>query len=615
MPCIEEWLSNPLLLIDQKIGVDDDCLIKQVQEYFAERIKKDGINKIQSLNEKILDHIKPNTLVRFRCMIQDMFEPEYYLSRYETIDTRNGTKEANLGLYRDVACYKPGHDVNMNSSQNVTRERQCFYCVPIPGETTWAKRTYSKASGPCNSKSDFTDTKRTGMLKRGLNELQDSSDVGQTHSENMMLEGCSNEAEANSDKKKTKSDRHEDSENTSRNITVGNADLNFPLPDEKGVACMVKVYDESETYKVNDIVEFVGILSVDPQLTQFQNQSDSSAVNIMEVEEDNPHSLPSSVVPRLHAVVSLKLEHSNPCLSTVVSHIESQFSAVSYCREALLKVFEDMLYGDSLAAEYLLFHLLSTVYSRPDVLALGKYTLNLIGCSKDVAKDIYQMVEYLVPKCCRFPMTIDNINKSKLVPKKDYKTNRLLSGGLQLSDNTHMVIDETVLEEGQLDNNGVQNLAAINHVISWQKLQYEFGFYKTDFLTNVIILVLSEGKSLLQADCRVLISSKGPPLSFEKVLQNFDDNLIDSVRKYIGLAHVIKYEISPDVQKYIENDFVEMRQADTNGITVEKFHSLLCLARLMAISHGRKLLSKDDWIRTKQLEELRENGLNRRSSS
>ncbi len=48
--------------------------------------------QIQSLNDKSLDHVKPNTLVRFRCMIQDMFEPEYYLSRYETINTENGTK-------------------------------------------------------------------------------------------------------------------------------------------------------------------------------------------------------------------------------------------------------------------------------------------------------------------------------------------------------------------------------------------------------------------------------------------------------------------------------------------------------------------------------------------
>ena len=39
-------------------------------------------------------------------------------------------------------------------------------------------------------------------------------------------------------------------------------------------------------------------------------------------------------------------------------------------------------------------------------------------------------------------MTIDNINKSKLVPKKDYKTNRLISGALQLSDSklVHLIL-------------------------------------------------------------------------------------------------------------------------------------------------------------------------------
>jgi len=31
------------------------------------------------------------------------------------------------------------------------------------------------------------------------------------------------------------------------------------------------VYDETETFKVNDIVEFVGVLSVDPCLATFHN--------------------------------------------------------------------------------------------------------------------------------------------------------------------------------------------------------------------------------------------------------------------------------------------------------------------------------------------------------
>ena len=43
------------------------------------------------------------------------------------------------------------------------------------------------------------------------------------------------------------------------------------------------------------------------------SDTDSSPHNIMEVD-DTPDFLLSSVVPRLHAVVSYKLEHSNPCL-------------------------------------------------------------------------------------------------------------------------------------------------------------------------------------------------------------------------------------------------------------------------------------------------------------
>ena len=43
------------------------------------------------------------------------------------------------------------------------------------------------------------------------------------------------------------------------------------------------------------------------------SDTDSSPLDIMEVEE-TPDFLLSSVVPRLHAVVSFKLEHSNPYL-------------------------------------------------------------------------------------------------------------------------------------------------------------------------------------------------------------------------------------------------------------------------------------------------------------
>ena len=41
-------------------------------------------------------------------------------------------------------------------------------------------------------------------------------------------------------------------------------DLNFPLPGEKGPACLVKVYEDWDCFKVNDVLELYGVLSVDP---------------------------------------------------------------------------------------------------------------------------------------------------------------------------------------------------------------------------------------------------------------------------------------------------------------------------------------------------------------
>ena len=45
---------------------------------------------------------------------------------------------------------------------------------------------------------------------------------------------------------------------------------------------------------------------------------------------------------------------------------------------------------------------------------------------------------------------------------------------------------------------GVKNITALGNVIQWQKVEYDFNFHKVDFPTNIICLVLSEGKSLMK---------------------------------------------------------------------------------------------------------------------
>lgn len=57
------------------------------------------------------------------------------------------------------------------------------------------------------------------------------------------------------------------------------------------------------------------------------------------------------------------------------------------------------------------------------------------------------------------------MNQMRLVPKKDYVANRLVSGALQLARNTSLFLDETQLEQGQLDTTGEAHVERINGAV------------------------------------------------------------------------------------------------------------------------------------------------------
>lgn len=59
--------------------------------------------KVPSLNEVPLHYLKPNSFVKFRCMIQDMFDPEFYMGVYETVN-RNTKARVCMAFYRGTFC-------------------------------------------------------------------------------------------------------------------------------------------------------------------------------------------------------------------------------------------------------------------------------------------------------------------------------------------------------------------------------------------------------------------------------------------------------------------------------------------------------------------------------
>ncbi|XP_042719494.1 mini-chromosome maintenance complex-binding protein [Lagopus leucura] len=557
---------------------------KKVTDYFKEKLKENNAtNWVPSLNDVPVHYLKPNSLVKFRCMVQDMFDPEFYMGVYETVDPNTNARVLHFGKYRDVA-----------------------ECGGNQDSASQARVSPSTSYTPSRHKRSYEEDEDMEQHPSKQKE-QHMGSGGDSH-------GCGEPKRLETE---ASAGHHLISPNCSPPL-----DLNFPLPGEKGPACLVKVYESWDTFKVNDVLEVYGILSVDPVLSIVNNEErDSSTLDPMEcmdtAEEQRVHSPPSSLVPRIHVILAHKLQHLNPLLPACLNEEESKtfvsnfMSELSPVRAELLGFLTHALLGDSLAAEYLILHLISTVYARRDVLPLGKFTVNLSGCPRNsiFTEHIYRIIQQLVPASYRLQMTIENMNHSRFIPRKDYTANRLVSGILQLASNTSLVIDETQLEQGQLDTKGVHNVKALGNLITWQKVDYDFSYHQMEFPCNINVLITSEGRSLLPSDCQVQLQPQIIPPNMEEYVNSLLTAVLPSVlnkfRIYLTLLRLLDYSISDEVTKAVEEDFVEMRKNDPESITADDLHRTLLVARFLSLSAGQTTLSRERWLRAKQLEALR----------
>uniref|UniRef100_A0AAR2KU90 Mini-chromosome maintenance complex-binding protein n=1 Tax=Pygocentrus nattereri TaxID=42514 RepID=A0AAR2KU90_PYGNA len=607
MPSVQDWINNPLGVVDGAFAQNNSGAEweKKVVEYFKEKLKVNGAQSwVPSLNDVPLHYLKPNSLVKFRCMIQDMFDPEFFMGVYETVDSSTNSKVLRCGKYKDVTdCGQ----VDFNSRNAVTSERQTFYCVPIPGESQWVKEISFHQARVVPSTS-YTPNRH----KRSYEEDDEMDTQAQCH--------CAN-SHRNVESKRLETEAP--SQNNSPSRCSSNLDLNFPLPGEQGPACLVKVYEGWDGFKLNDMLEVFGILSVDPALSLMADDKEASSLldpteSMETVEEQRAHSPPASLVPRIHMLYAQPLKHNNPLLPSAVSEdkgacrfLSGVLSELTSVRSELLTYLTHIFLGDSLAAEYLILHLISSVYARRDVLPLGKFTLNVSGCphSSPYTDQLYQIIQQLVPSSYQICMSLHNMNNQRMVPRKDYTANRLVSGTLQLASNTSLFLDETQLEQGQLDATGVRNITALGNLISWQKVDYDFNYHQMEFPCNINVLIVSEGRSLLPSDCQVHLRPALSPPNLEEYLKTVQlaqaSSQLNKYRVYFTVARSLDYNISDQITKAVEEDFVEMRKDDPQSVSAEDLHRMLIVARLLSLSYGQTSLSRENWIKAKQMEMMR----------
>lgn len=304
-----------------------------------------------------------------------------------------------------------------------------------------------------------------------------------------------------------KKPRNQDEQNVDQ--PVSSSTLNEPtLSLSHG--CVMYAYNQKQDLRINEMIEVFGIIEL-PKLEKANHleQNQSSPHNNFYIESDED-AFPHSTYFRVHSLLYRPLKS----LITVPASKKlwlNNSENVLKIRSELIAIFTHILFGDEIAAEFLLSCLISNVYRRFETLCVGSFPLNLTNIPKmnkaDTTfyiKSLFDILSSFVPLSYLYALTITDLNKDNIEPKKNCNV-KLIPGRLHLPAGCLLVLNETTLETGQLHSTGVQNVQAIKNLIKFQKINLHFDYYITQAETNINILAISEGKSLLSFDCQIPI--------------------------------------------------------------------------------------------------------------
>lgn len=85
-----------------------------------------------------------------------------------------------------------------------------------------------------------------------------------------------------------------------------------------------------------------------------------------------------------------------------------------------------------------------------------------------------------------------------------------------------------------------------------------------------------------------------------------NERLLEEFRSYLNYVRTINCDIPAELQKKIQDDFVQMRKDSASKagpkICADDLHRFLALSRLLAMSEGSLTLGDQHWERAKSME-------------
>ncbi|KAJ7070358.1 putative alanine racemase-domain-containing protein [Mycena belliarum] len=364
----------------------------------------------------------------------------------------------------------------------------------------------------------------------------------------------------------------------------------FPDPGTPHLGVQVKVYDRVDSLRATDVATLVGILTME----------------CMTADLESPNVAP---VPTVHLLFS---RHLPLTISPRVFPYSPATTTFQTLREELISwIADEGLAGDRDAAEWVLLSIIAKVQSRTPALLPPSLTISQFPppAAQSSTPSLSTVLSHLLPTVVTLPLSLDVLNSSSFYPES--KNEDLHSGRLQLPRGSVCVVTEGGVTEGGVFDRGIMNLRAMQEMMSTQTLEYAFPFSRFTFQTDVVFLILSQGKksTFFQTNLNLPLrpNNKGELYSSPSKTKLPAPETLMMFRNLVGGAKTGNVSVGEKVAEYIQEDFVSERKAASSAATVtsdDLIHRMM-IARLLTLSLHQSEVSTEIWERVKAMEETR----------
>ncbi|CAD8068561.1 unnamed protein product [Paramecium primaurelia] len=280
-------------------------------------------------------------------------------------------------------------------------------------------------------------------------------------------------------------------------------------------------------------------------------------------------------------ILALKHEYEDEIFFNVIKYIQPTFNNQINKQQLYQQLINNLnlILKDHLVSELLALHLLSS--AKYETYAEGaRQILNIYGLTKNDADNLKSVIQSIYSPTLYIPLEYEFLSNIETLSKKNFDENTISQGLLCIPTNinSQIVVDETLMKEGQISGKTLQNLQNIQKFIEHSKIGIDFQYSMVEVPVQTNVLILSTGKSFIQTSDSIKVNPQNH-------IQNIPVNY-QGLEEFVSQVHQqqqMQMNIDEELKKKINSRYIELRQQNNLKIDVNNLNNWILQMKILSL--------------------------------